>query len=87
MILHFLLFRLPNAALTTNNLKQMAQGVLKGYDQATNLILDECHERVYSTKVGRVAIWMFFASVHPGWSVVNMMFHHGHMKLMTAGRG
>ena len=29
----------------------IAQGVLKGYDQATNLILDECHERVYSTKV------------------------------------
>ncbi|KAL3162965.1 U4/U6-U5 snRNP complex subunit lsm8 [Trebouxia sp. C0010 RCD-2024] len=28
------------------------QGLLKGYDQATNLILDECHERVYSTKVG-----------------------------------
>lgn len=27
------------------------QGLLKGYDQATNLILDECHERVYSTKV------------------------------------
>ena len=56
VILHFLLFRLPNAALITNNNKQMAQGVLKGYDQATNLILDECHERVYSTKVGRVAI-------------------------------
>ena len=29
----------------------MLQGLLKGYDQATNLILDECHERVYSTKV------------------------------------
>lgn len=29
----------------------MLQGILKGYDQATNLILDECHERVYSTKV------------------------------------
>ena len=28
------------------------QGTLRGYDQATNLILDECHERVYSTKVG-----------------------------------
>eukprot|EP00899_Mesostigma_viride_P005739 jgi/Mesvir1/15166/Mv04847-RA.1 len=27
-------------------------GILKGYDQAINLILDECHERVYSTKVG-----------------------------------
>eukprot|EP00250_Pteridium_aquilinum_P024668 c29420_g1_i1 orf=495-788(-) len=27
-------------------------GVLKGFDQATNLILDESHERVYSTKVG-----------------------------------
>jgi U6 snRNA-associated Sm-like protein LSm8 len=26
-------------------------GVLRGFDQATNLILDESHERVYSTKV------------------------------------
>ena len=26
------------------------QGTLRGYDQATNLILDECHERVYSSK-------------------------------------
>ncbi|MBA0676158.1 hypothetical protein Goari_017662, partial [Gossypium aridum] len=25
-------------------------GVLKGFDQATNIILDESHERVYSTK-------------------------------------
>ncbi|KAK6787934.1 hypothetical protein RDI58_016459 [Solanum bulbocastanum] len=28
------------------------QGVLRGFDQATNLILDESHERVYSTKEG-----------------------------------
>ncbi|KAK9825875.1 hypothetical protein WJX81_008005 [Elliptochloris bilobata] len=27
-------------------------GILRGYDQATNLILDECHERVYSSKSG-----------------------------------
>ena len=27
------------------------QGLLRGYDQATNLILDECHERVFSVKV------------------------------------
>mmetsp|Transcript_10081 Transcript_10081/g.19000 ORF Transcript_10081/g.19000 Transcript_10081/m.19000 type:complete len:100 (-) Transcript_10081:200-499(-) len=27
-------------------------GVLRGFDQTTNLILDECHERVYSTKSG-----------------------------------
>jgi small nuclear ribonucleoprotein (snRNP)-like protein len=26
-------------------------GILKGFDQATNLILDESHERVYSTTV------------------------------------
>lgn len=24
------------------------QGTLKGYDQATNLVLHDCHERVYS---------------------------------------
>ena len=29
----------------------LLQGILRGYDQATNLILDDCHERVYSTKV------------------------------------
>ncbi|CAL9248164.1 unnamed protein product [Arabidopsis halleri] len=28
-------------------------GVLKGFDQATNIILDESHERVFSTKKGR----------------------------------
>jgi len=27
-------------------------GTLRGYDQATNLILDKCHERVYSAKAG-----------------------------------
>ncbi len=28
------------------------QGTLRGFDQATNLIVDDCHERVYSSKVG-----------------------------------
>jgi len=28
------------------------QGTLKGFDHKTNLILDESHERVYSTHVG-----------------------------------
>ncbi|CAD7705000.1 unnamed protein product [Ostreobium quekettii] len=27
-------------------------GTLRGYDQTTNLILEDCHERVYSTKYG-----------------------------------
>ena len=27
------------------------QGILRGFDQATNIILDECHERVFSTKL------------------------------------
>ncbi|PNH02407.1 N-alpha-acetyltransferase 38, NatC auxiliary subunit [Tetrabaena socialis] len=27
-------------------------GTLRGYDQATNLLLQECQERVYSTKAG-----------------------------------
>jgi len=26
-------------------------GILRGYDQTTNLIMEECHERVYSTTV------------------------------------
>ena len=27
-------------------------GVLKGFDQTTNIILDECHERVFSATAG-----------------------------------
>ena len=27
-------------------------GTLRGYDQATNVILEECHERVYSDDAG-----------------------------------
>ena len=27
-------------------------GLLRGYDQTTNLILDEAHERVYSSTAG-----------------------------------
>lgn len=27
------------------------QGTLRGYDQKTNLILDKCHERVFSSRV------------------------------------
>lgn len=34
------------------------QGILKGFDQATNIILDESHERVFSTKV-----WLIFLAV------------------------
>ncbi|KAK2075793.1 U4/U6-U5 snRNP complex subunit lsm8 [Prototheca wickerhamii] len=26
-------------------------GILRGFDQATNIILDECHERVFSAKL------------------------------------
>ena len=36
-------------AVITNDGRNIV-GLLRGYDQATNLILDECHERVYSTK-------------------------------------
>lgn len=36
-------------------------GLLRGYDQATNLILDECHERVFSVKQGveRLALGLY----------------------------
>ena len=30
----------------------MLQGTMKGYDQATNLILENCHERVYAVDAG-----------------------------------
>lgn len=35
------------------------QGVLKGFDQATNIILDESHERVFSTKVSFRFLFFF----------------------------
>ncbi|XP_057296326.1 U6 snRNA-associated Sm-like protein LSm8 [Hydractinia symbiolongicarpus] len=31
---------------------RMIVGILKGFDQAVNLILDESHERVFSTEAG-----------------------------------
>lgn len=27
------------------------QGMLRGYDQTNNLVMEDCHERVYSAKV------------------------------------
>jgi U6 snRNA-associated Sm-like protein LSm8 len=30
--------------------------MMKGYDQHLNLILDECHERVYSSDTGVVSL-------------------------------
>ena len=27
-------------------------GILKGFDQATNIVLEECHERVFSSDSG-----------------------------------
>ncbi len=38
------------------------QGTLRGYDQKENIILDDCHERVYSTKV---CYWHPCRFVHP----------------------
>ncbi|KAL6757127.1 N-alpha-acetyltransferase 38, NatC auxiliary subunit-like protein [Haematococcus lacustris] len=37
-------------------------GTLRGYDQATNLVLAETHERVYSTKQGveQVPLGLYF---------------------------
>ena len=41
----------PAAAAVVAAAPLLLQGTLRGFDQATNLILDECHERVYSSKV------------------------------------
>uniref|UniRef100_A0A0E0L6M0 U6 snRNA-associated Sm-like protein LSm8 n=1 Tax=Oryza punctata TaxID=4537 RepID=A0A0E0L6M0_ORYPU len=38
--------------LTRIALPPLRQGTLRGFDQATNIILDESHERVYSTREG-----------------------------------
>ncbi|KAH0919584.1 hypothetical protein HID58_027244 [Brassica napus] len=40
-------------------------GVLKGFDQATNIILDESHERVFSTKIS-LSFDMLFCLKHEG---------------------
>ncbi|BBG96372.1 Pectin lyase-like superfamily protein [Prunus dulcis] len=42
---------LETISVITNDGRNIV-GVLKGFDQATNIILDESHERVFSTKEG-----------------------------------
>lgn len=41
----------PRAACQSQHLRMRlgAQGLLKGFDQTTNIVLTESHERVYST--------------------------------------
>jgi hypothetical protein len=46
-----LMMQFTHAGCLSSFWSPCAQGVLRGFDQATNLILDESHERVYSTKV------------------------------------
>ncbi|KAG8373548.1 hypothetical protein BUALT_Bualt11G0036000 [Buddleja alternifolia] len=43
--------QIETISIITNDGRNIV-GVLKGFDQATNIILDESHERVYSTKEG-----------------------------------
>jgi len=38
--------------LVVSNDGRILVGVLKGFDQAVNLILDQCHERVFSSATG-----------------------------------
>eukprot|EP00884_Botryococcus_braunii_P012087 jgi/Botrbrau1/2087/Bobra.0047s0047.3 len=40
-----------NVSVVTNDGRNIV-GMLKGCDQASNLVLGDCHERVYSTKAG-----------------------------------
>ena len=49
--LAFILCFWTHAYLSDHNDLYFIQGILKGFDQATNIILDESHERVFSTKV------------------------------------
>ena len=37
-------------------------GILRGFDVTTNLILEDCHERVYSSKARSVALGLCAAS-------------------------
>ncbi|KAK6269733.1 hypothetical protein POUND7_006838, partial [Theobroma cacao] len=49
--LESLVDRMQTISVITNDGRNIV-GILKGFDQATNIILDESHERVYSTKEG-----------------------------------
>ena len=42
----------PNKHIHTQQPHKIKQGVLRGCDQAPNLVLADCHERVYSSKAG-----------------------------------
>ena len=45
------IYCLGNLLLNWRCFVVLVQGILRGFNQATNIILDESHERVYSTKV------------------------------------
>ncbi|XP_072969105.1 sm-like protein LSM8 isoform X1 [Typha angustifolia] len=51
MLIEYLFLSAETISIITNDGRNIV-GVLKGFDQATNIILDESHERVYSTKEG-----------------------------------
>ncbi|KAK2397165.1 Small nuclear ribonucleoprotein family protein [Trifolium repens] len=48
---HRNLHRSESISVITNDGRNIVVGALKGFDHATNVILDEFHERVFSTKV------------------------------------
>ena len=52
LLVHLFCFFWLSLILTRIALPPLRQGTLRGFDQATNIILDESHERVYSTRVG-----------------------------------
>ena len=41
---------LPTLAMQSSDAHPSLQGLLRGYDQTNNLVLEGCHERVFSTK-------------------------------------
>lgn len=49
---HLLLRTLTGIICVITNDGRNIVGVLKGFDQTTNIILQECHERVFSTTAG-----------------------------------
>jgi len=61
------------SVLVLTNDGRAVVGTLRGYDQATNLAIEDCHERVFSSARGveRVALGLFFVR---GDNVLSLFF-------------
>ncbi len=62
------------------------QGVLKGFDQTINVILEDCHERVYSEVHCQYFVLLFMCIIN--WTLIQLsmfMFYFSACCLQEAG--